>query len=420
MSPRALAQRRQPERHHVEPVVEVLAEAPVARPPPRDRGWWPRPRARRPCTGARRADALAARASCRTRSSFACTAEGQLADLVEEERPAVGELEPAQLALVRAGERALLVAEELALEQRLGERGARHLHERTRSARRLSAVDRSHDQLLPGPGLPCHEDGRVGRGHLAHLRTSAWIAGEHRPGRRGPDRAASPRAARRSPPRAGARARAAPGRPGRSRARRPSAPPASRRATRRRACRAGRPRRAPSSRRRSRVASAASGTTSAAPSSRRAADGGTRRTTPVPGGTSRRRDDQAAPDRHVERVGRRQHGVLRPRHAARPRRRAHQAARRRSGSSRSRGSGRARHAGSASSSSGSRSRPSSSPLRRSRSRPSRCGGKSRPSTRRSARERRTPSDGHRQQHQRRGRHRGRPGESRGRATSAAP
>src|SRR5262245_54390515 len=48
----------------------------------------------------------------------------ELADLVEEERAAVGELEPAALALARAGERALLVAEELALEQRLGQRRA--------------------------------------------------------------------------------------------------------------------------------------------------------------------------------------------------------------------------------------------------------------------------------------------------------
>ena len=43
----------------------------------------------------------------------------ELADLVEEERAAVGQLEPAALALGRAGERALLVAEQLALEQLL-------------------------------------------------------------------------------------------------------------------------------------------------------------------------------------------------------------------------------------------------------------------------------------------------------------
>ena len=49
-------------------------------------------------------------------------AERQLADLVEEQRAAVGHLEAAGLLLGRAGERALLVAEQLALDQRLGER----------------------------------------------------------------------------------------------------------------------------------------------------------------------------------------------------------------------------------------------------------------------------------------------------------
>ena len=43
-----------------------------------------------------------------------------LADLVEEERAAVGELEAARAAVAGAGEGAALVAEELALEQVLG------------------------------------------------------------------------------------------------------------------------------------------------------------------------------------------------------------------------------------------------------------------------------------------------------------
>ena len=45
--------------------------------------------------------------------------ERQLADLVEEHRAAVGRLEQAGLAPDRAGEGAALVAEQLALEQRL-------------------------------------------------------------------------------------------------------------------------------------------------------------------------------------------------------------------------------------------------------------------------------------------------------------
>ena len=59
-----------------------------------------------------------------------------VADLVEEERAAVGLLELADAAAVGPGERALLVAEQLALEQRLGDGGAVDRQERP-SARRL-------------------------------------------------------------------------------------------------------------------------------------------------------------------------------------------------------------------------------------------------------------------------------------------
>ena len=43
--------------------------------------------------------------------------DGQLADLVQEQRPPVGQLEAAELARQGAGEGALLVAEQLALDQ---------------------------------------------------------------------------------------------------------------------------------------------------------------------------------------------------------------------------------------------------------------------------------------------------------------
>ena len=46
---------------------------------------------------------------------------GRFADLVEKERPAVGELEHAHVLLVGAGERSPLVPEELALQERLGD-----------------------------------------------------------------------------------------------------------------------------------------------------------------------------------------------------------------------------------------------------------------------------------------------------------
>src|SRR5205823_7457991 len=47
-----------------------------------------------------------------------------LGHFVEEERAAVGDLEESFFVLVRAGERSLLVPEELALEERLGHRRA--------------------------------------------------------------------------------------------------------------------------------------------------------------------------------------------------------------------------------------------------------------------------------------------------------
>ena len=87
---------------------------------------------------------------------------GDIADLVEEQGPPVGQLEPPLALGRRAGERALLMAEQLALEQRLGQRRAVDGHERpgTVSGRRL--MDRLGDLLLAGPRLSLDQDG--GRG----------------------------------------------------------------------------------------------------------------------------------------------------------------------------------------------------------------------------------------------------------------
>ena len=107
-----------------------------------------------------------------------------VADLVEEQRAAVGELEPAELLLDRAGERALLVAEQLALEQRLGQRAAVDLDER--AVRALAEpVDRARDQLLAGAALAGDEHGGVARRdlldrapHDRHLLAAADQLGE--------------------------------------------------------------------------------------------------------------------------------------------------------------------------------------------------------------------------------------------------
>jgi hypothetical protein len=101
----------------------------------------------------------------------------QLADLVQEDRAAVGQLEPSGLALVRAGEGAALVAEELGLQQFARHRRAVHLDEGGAAPRGVS-VDRVSDDLLAHAGLAADEDGDVGpRGllddglDLAHRRT---------------------------------------------------------------------------------------------------------------------------------------------------------------------------------------------------------------------------------------------------------
>ncbi len=75
-----------------------------------------------------------------------------VADLVEEQGAAVGHLEQAALGADGAGERAARVAEQLGLEQRLGQRRAVDRHERRVGARRVG-VDGARDQLLAGARL---------------------------------------------------------------------------------------------------------------------------------------------------------------------------------------------------------------------------------------------------------------------------
>src|SRR5712675_2470537 len=86
---------------------------------------------------------------------------GQLADFVEEDRPAIGRLEPSEPALQRAGERAFLVSEQLGRYER--RRNGRAVHANERSARAARAlVKGARDQLFAGSGLAENEDGGVG------------------------------------------------------------------------------------------------------------------------------------------------------------------------------------------------------------------------------------------------------------------
>src|SRR5262249_41536585 len=80
----------------------------------------------------------------------------ELADLVEEERAAVRFFEEAAPIRVRVGERALLVAEELALEQVLRDRAAVDRHEGHVLARR-TLMDRARDELLADAALALDE-----------------------------------------------------------------------------------------------------------------------------------------------------------------------------------------------------------------------------------------------------------------------
>ena len=130
----------------------------------------------------------------------------QVADLVEEQRAAVGGLEEALAVVVRAGERALAVAEELGLEQVLGDRAAVDRHERHRAAH-ADFVDRAGDELLAGARLAGDEHRRHAASdlldqlaHLLHrhrLSGHACQRGAHRCRRRGRGDARRPRRRRR-------------------------------------------------------------------------------------------------------------------------------------------------------------------------------------------------------------------------------
>ena len=91
--------------------------------------------------------------SCSTRSTLACVFGAHVADFVEEDRAAVRLLELADLFLGRAGERALLVAEELRLDQLLGDGRAVDLHEALAAAQAV-AMDGARDELLADPLSP--------------------------------------------------------------------------------------------------------------------------------------------------------------------------------------------------------------------------------------------------------------------------
>src|SRR5207237_3872648 len=99
-----------------------------------------------------------------------------LRNLVEKQRAAVRELEDAGAPIVRAGERALLVPEDLALEQRLRNRGAIDRDERKRRSL-AQLVNRLRDELLAGSRFAPDQHRCVGRRRLFDDAIDASNAG---------------------------------------------------------------------------------------------------------------------------------------------------------------------------------------------------------------------------------------------------
>src|SRR5262249_60569137 len=86
-------------------------------------------------------------------------------DLVEQDRAAVRGLEAPLAPRVGAGEGALLVAEELALDELAVDRRAVHRDEGPPAAG-AALVQRLRDELLAGAALAAHEHREVGLGNL--------------------------------------------------------------------------------------------------------------------------------------------------------------------------------------------------------------------------------------------------------------
>jgi hypothetical protein len=90
--------------------------------------------------------------------------ERELADLVEKERGAVGELETSDLPAQRTGVRPLLAPEQLCLDQRRRQRRTVDVHQRAVGPG-APGVDLLRDELLADTGLSRDEHWRIGRRH---------------------------------------------------------------------------------------------------------------------------------------------------------------------------------------------------------------------------------------------------------------
>ena len=165
---RALPQGRQAERDQVDAVEQVLAELAAG-----DQVG------ERPVRGRDDTDVHGARlagpehlvrAVLQDAQQFHLRPGVEFADLVEEDRTAVGRLESSLAVGAGVGEGAAHVAEHLALEERRRDAAEVHLHERA-AAPPAVAVNGLGNQFLARAALAAHEHRRVGVGHAAgHLQ----------------------------------------------------------------------------------------------------------------------------------------------------------------------------------------------------------------------------------------------------------
>src|SRR5262245_463669 len=91
-----------------------------------------------------------------------------LSYLIQKDRAAVGQLESPRLGRLRAGDSALFVAEQLALDQRGRKRRAVDYNEGA-SVAQAALVNGVGEQLLPSPRLSLQQNGRIGRGDVQRV-----------------------------------------------------------------------------------------------------------------------------------------------------------------------------------------------------------------------------------------------------------
>ena len=179
----ALAQRRQLDGEHRHAVEQVLAEAPRAHllHEVAVGGAHEAEVARDAALAADAGDALVLQRA----QELGLDLQRQLADLVQEERASVGLLDLSGTGDHGPRERALLVAEQLALHQVGRQGGAVQLHERAPAAR-AEVVDGARHEVLARAALAVDEHGQVALPHLlnqpqhgAHGVAVRHDAGEH-------------------------------------------------------------------------------------------------------------------------------------------------------------------------------------------------------------------------------------------------